>query len=429
MPFKVLVVGGAGGMGRWCVRLFRQMGLDVYISSRRDVAGLAKSLGAGVTAQEDAGGFDIVVLSVPIDAMETVASNVAPRMKQGALLMDLSSLKKAPVESMLRHAPPGVDVIGAHPLFGPDSDGRGRTVVLVPTERSNKWLQVIADLLEDAGYSVVKSTAESHDKDMAVVQALTHFMYVALGRTFENTHTDLGEIDSLKTPVYGITKEMAGRVLSQDPELYALIQSSEDAMAARHAFMDACRELSAKLDAGDMDGFKRDFTSAAQYYGDTEGARKRSERLIKKDIEDKLFVRGSVGLERAFTLNGRILYGVVRQAGQHDFSLETNEGTLTLKYEDVIPVRGEKLAALKSVMGPCISRDILVKLPIGADPSTLKWALNKIEGVRCVESETKDALDPDYIVYRFTISLHADRSEETLQRILRTIWGLGMEVK
>lgn len=242
MPFKVLIVGGAGGMGRWCARLFKSIGFDVSISSRRDASSVARSLGVRLSRPDEADAFDIIVLSVPIDAVEKVASELAPRMKPGSLLMDLSSLKKKPVESMLRHAPPGVEVIGAHPLFGPESDGRGRTMVLVPTERSERWLSIIRDLFKDAGFNVLEATAEQHDENMAVVQGLTHFMYVAMGRTLEKSRVDLDEASAFKTPVYGITKELLGRVLSQSPELYALIQSSRYAGELRRTYIEACED-------------------------------------------------------------------------------------------------------------------------------------------------------------------------------------------
>ncbi|WP_174591178.1 prephenate dehydrogenase/arogenate dehydrogenase family protein [Methanocella conradii] len=281
MPFKVLIIGGAGGMGRWCAGLFKNAGHDVYISSRRDASGVARSLGVGLASPQEAGDFDIVVLSVPIDALEEVASDAAPRMRPGSLLMDLSSLKVKPLEAMLRHAPPGVEVIGTHPLFGPQSDFSGRTIVLVPTKRSVRWLPIIRPLFEEAGLNVLEATAERHDMNMAVVQGLTHFMYVAMGRALEKSQVNMEEASLFKTPVYGITKEMLGRVLSQSPELYALIQSSEHAREMRRAFIEACIELNSELEEGMLEDFIRDFKSAATYYGDTEGARERSERIIR----------------------------------------------------------------------------------------------------------------------------------------------------
>jgi prephenate dehydrogenase len=429
MPFKVLVVGGAGGMGRWCARVLKHAGFEVFISSRKDATEVARSIGVSVSSPQVAEAFDMIVLSVPIDAIDEVASGVAPGMKPGSLLMDMSSLKMGPVESMMKYAPPGVDVIGAHPLFGPDSDGRGRTLVLVPTTKSERWLPIIRDVFKDEGFNVIESTADEHDRTMAVVQGLTHFMYIAMARTLERSDVDMAMTSAFRTPVYGITKELMGRVISQSPGLYALIQSSKYAGEMRRAYIDACLELASKLDSGDTHGFIEDIEDAARYYGDIAGAKKRSERIIQKDMEDKLSVMDAIGKERAFYVEGKAVYGIVKSAGVDEFTLETHDGPLTLMYEDVSPISGNALKALKDGKEPFINRDILVKMPIGADPAILKWVIQNMEGVRCVNSDTMDALGNDHILCHFFISVPADGSEEVLQRILKTIWGLGLEVR
>jgi prephenate dehydrogenase len=364
-----------------------------------------------------------------MDRLDDVASVVAPSMRPGSLLMDLSSLKKKPLEAMLRHAPPGVEVIGSHPLFGPAGDQRGRTIVLVPTERSELWLTVIRDVFREAGLEVLEATAEEHDGTMAVVQALTHFMYVALGRAMEKAHVDLGRASAFRTPVYGVTKEMLGRVLSQSPELYALIQSSEQAGPLRRAYVEACRELAAELDDGKIPEFIRDFESAARYYGDTAAARKRSECILRKDMELRLFAMDSIGLERGFTAGGRAVYAIVKSAGPDDLVLETAAGPLRLKYEDVSPINGGALEALKATAEPFISRDMRVKMPVGADPSVLRWVISKIEGVRSVGFELMDPPDSGQILCLFKVSVPADKSEEALHAVLKAIWGLGLEIK
>ena len=50
-------------------------------------------------------------------------------------------------------------------------------------------------------------------------------------------------LTAFQTPVFSVTKEMAGRVLSQSPELYALIQSGEDVAPVRAAFIETCFTL------------------------------------------------------------------------------------------------------------------------------------------------------------------------------------------
>jgi prephenate dehydrogenase len=364
-----------------------------------------------------------------MDAVERMAARLAPHLRPGSLLMDLSSLKKSPMAGMIRHAPPGVEVIGVHPLFGPDTDTlEGRNVVLVPSDRSGRWLPILAGLFEAAGARVVVATAEEHDAKMAIVQGLTHFMYIAWGATLERLGVSLEELRAYETPVYGVTREMAGRVLSQSPELYALIQAGEDVRPVRAAFIGACSDLSKTADCGDLAGFIAAYRSAAEHYGDTAGARARSERLLRL-VRETAQIRESPGSERAFALhNGRRVYGVIREVHSDDFTLETPSETLVIRYDDATPLGPEWLSRLKGDY-PIIGRDILVKLPIGADATVLRWVLSKIEGVTGVEAETYDALNPDYVVYRFMVDVSPERSDETLQRVLSTIWGLGLEVK
>ncbi|HEY3273843.1 MAG TPA: prephenate dehydrogenase/arogenate dehydrogenase family protein [Methanocella sp.] len=427
--YKALVAGGAGAMGRWCAGFLKQAGLDVSITSRGNASEAAAALGVKQVPLEEAGNFDIVVLSVPIDAVERMAARVAPRMRPGSLLMDLSSLKKGPMAAMLRHAPPGVEVIGAHPLFGPDTDSlEGRNLVLVPSDRSGRWLPVMSGLFETAGARVIVATAEEHDAKMAVVQGLTHFMYIAWGAALERLGTCPDELVAYQTPVYGVTREMAGRVLSQSPELYALIQAGEDVQPVRAAFISACSDLAKMADCGDLAGFTAAFRSAAGHYGDTAGARARSERLLRL-VRETALTRESPGSERAFLLHsGRRVYGVIRDVRSDDFTLETPSETLVIRYDEATPLGPEWLHRLKGGY-PIIGRDILVKLPIGADAAVLRWVLTKIEGVTGVETETYDALNPDYVVYRFMVDVSPGQSDETLQRVLSTIWGLGLEVK
>jgi prephenate dehydrogenase len=429
MPFKALVVGGTGAMGRWCASFLKRSGFEVAIASRGDASEVAASLDVRQASVDDATDFDVVVLSVPIDAIDASAARVGPLMKPGSLLTDLSSLKKGPMAAMLRHAPPEVEVLGTHPLFGPDTESvEGRNVVLVPSDRSSRWLPVVWELFEHAGARVTTASAEEHDAKMAVVQGLTHFIYVAWGQTLERLGIRPDDLNAFQTPVFSVTKEMAGRVLSQSPELYALIQSRGDVAPVRAAFIETCFTLAETADAGDVDGFAKAFQSAAAHYGDTAGAKARSERILRLAREMAL-VCDMPGSERAYVLrNGRQVYGIIKDVRRDDFTLETPSETLVIRHDEATPLGPEALGRLKGGY-PIIGRDILVKMPIGADAMVLRQVLCKIEGVTGVNVETYNALDPDYVIFRFTIDVNPERSEETLQRVLATIWGLGLEVK
>ena len=77
-------------------------------------------------------------MAVPISATADIIKRVGPLLTKDQLLMDLTSLKREPVKLMLANS--NAQVIGCHPLFGPQlKDVSGQNVVLCPA-RGKKWL-------------------------------------------------------------------------------------------------------------------------------------------------------------------------------------------------------------------------------------------------------------------------------------------------
>ena len=112
-----------------------------------------------------------------------------------------------------------------------------------------------------------------------------------------------------------------------------------------------------------------------------------------------------------------------------DFTLETPSETLVIRHDEATPLGPEALSRLKGGY-PIIGRDILVKMPIGADAMVLRQVLCKIEGVTGVETSRPTMRWTRITSYSASlVDVSPERSEETLQRVLATIWGLGLEVK
>ena len=132
---KILIIGGTGELGQWFTRFFQRLKNDVTVWGRSGKVEIAERLGASYAHDLDAAirRSDIVIISVPIDVTEDTIERIAPKMNHGSLLMDLTSIKKAPLCAMERFAPVGVEVIGTHPMFGPSIlDISGHTPPVVP---------------------------------------------------------------------------------------------------------------------------------------------------------------------------------------------------------------------------------------------------------------------------------------------------------
>jgi prephenate dehydrogenase len=89
------------------------------------------------------------------------------------------------------------------------------------------------------------------------------------------------------SPVYEIMIDFVGRILDQNPELYASIQKNPKAARVRQTFVGECMRLCEVADAGNQETFKSIMRDAANHFGKTHDALLRSDRLINGRIREK----------------------------------------------------------------------------------------------------------------------------------------------
>lgn len=211
------IIGGTGGMGRWCADLFREEGCEVYITGRHSALRL----------EDLASLCNVIVVSVPISVTAEVISQIGPLLSEEKLLMDLTSLKTEPVRLMLEHT--RAEVVGCHPLFGPMlTECKGQNIVLCPARGIN-WCAWLKTILERNDFTVLETSPEKHDKMMAVVQALNHLNTIALGMTLADEGTPIAEFNQYSTPIFRKKMEIVKKVFAERPELYAdIIAGNQD---------------------------------------------------------------------------------------------------------------------------------------------------------------------------------------------------------
>jgi prephenate dehydrogenase len=205
---NVGIIGGTKGMGRWFAGLLQKENCTVHICGRK----------TALEINDIARICNVVVVAVPISATADMIKQVGPLLAKDTLLMDLTSLKKEPVELMLANSP--AEVIGCHPLFGPAlTDASGQNIVLCPA-RGTKWLSWIKNICEKNKLVVLETAPDEHDKMMAIVQALNHLNTISLGMALVETGIPLIEINKFSTPIFRTKLEIIKKVFTENPELY-----------------------------------------------------------------------------------------------------------------------------------------------------------------------------------------------------------------
>jgi prephenate dehydrogenase len=273
---RIGIIGGTGQMGQWFKQFFEKNKCEVFVASRK----------TKLRPEQCAAKCDVVVISVSIEATIKVIKEIGPYVKEDGLLMDLTSIKKEPVEAMLKYSKAAV--IGAHPVFGPSVKSiKNQTVVLCPA-RPNKWLPWIKGVLEKNGALVRVTTAEKHDQMMSIIQGITHFSTISLAHTLKKLGINVEESLHYTSPIYKLRMDMVGRLLNQDPRLYADIEMCNPAnKKAMEEYIRSTRELIGIIKRKDRDEFIRFFKAGADFLGDfkkeaTEYSDYLIEQLVKK---------------------------------------------------------------------------------------------------------------------------------------------------
>jgi chorismate mutase/prephenate dehydrogenase len=275
VPRSVAVIGGAGQMGTLMARLFRELGHDVVIAD----------LATDVRPREAAASADVVVISVPIQITTEVIAELAPHVRPDALLMDVTSVKQAPMAAMLEHGK--ASVVGTHPMFGPGVHTlQGQRFVLC-RGRGDAWCAWLEQMLEARGLVVTHATPEEHDRAMALVQVLTHFQTQVLGWALARCGVPLEQSRRFTSPAYLMELYVAARHFAQDPELYGPIEMlNPDTALVTEAFQQAAEELRDILARRDQASFNAMFEQVRSFFGDfTDEATEQSSFLIDRLVE------------------------------------------------------------------------------------------------------------------------------------------------
>ncbi len=274
-PRTVAVIGGNGRMGSLLVRLFGDLGHRVMVAD----------VDTGLSAAEAAAGSDVVIVSVPIDATESVIRSVGPHVRPDGLLMDVTSIKTAPIAAMLEST--SASVVGTHPMFGPGVHTlQGQRVVLCRA-RGDAWADWVALMLGARGLTVTETTPEAHDRAMAVVQVLTHVQTQVFGLALARSGVPLTETLPFTSPAYLLELYVAARHFAQEPALYGPIEmNNPDTARVTAGLSDAASEVAEILASGDRARFEAMFHEVRDYFGPfTEEALTQSAFLIDRLVE------------------------------------------------------------------------------------------------------------------------------------------------
>ncbi|TNC16281.1 prephenate dehydrogenase [Methylobacterium terricola] len=195
----------------------------------------------------EAAACPVVILATPVSGLAEVVRAVAPHLREGALVLDVGSVKVRPAAIMRAGLPPGVDIVATHPLFGPQSarGGLPGLKIAVCPVRGDRARRVGAFLRRALGLSVILTTPEAHDREAAAVQGLTHLIAKVLV-AMEPLPT------RMTTRSFDLVMQAVGMVRHDAPEVYHAIERENPyAAEVRRRFFDLAAQMDGELGEGE----------------------------------------------------------------------------------------------------------------------------------------------------------------------------------
>jgi prephenate dehydrogenase len=211
---------------------------------------------------------DLVVFSMPVQAIAEAILRAAKCAKEGAVFTDTGSTK-AEICSLVKEKLQGMKpvYVPAHPIAGSEKNGptaasevlfKGKLTILCPFENTPPWaIDKVAGFWQAIGARIEKLSPEEHDKIFAFTSHLPHLIAYALAGLLEPRHAQFTAGGFRDTT----------RVAGSDPALWTEIFKANKGplLEALKGFQEGLGKIESSLKSNDFDALQTILTKAQQF--------------------------------------------------------------------------------------------------------------------------------------------------------------------
>ena len=193
---------------------------------------------------------DLVILSIPVGSMKTVASLISTSLKKGAVVTDTGSTKNSVINDVSPYIPKNVFFIPSHPLAGTEYSGpksgfsslfENRYWLIISNKQTDQTKR-LANFFVNLGSTVETVSAEYHDKIIAITSHLPHLIAYTIVGTASDLEADLKN-DVIKFSASGFRDFT--RIAASDPIMWrdVFLNNSEAVLEMLQRFNEDLSDL------------------------------------------------------------------------------------------------------------------------------------------------------------------------------------------
>ena len=413
VKMNIGIIGGSDGLGKTLVYYFRDE-FDVYISGRDHNKGRQVASELNVNYIESNAGLanisNMLIIAVPMQHTCDVIREVAPFMKAGSVMVDVTSVKEEPSKTMAEVLPESIEYIPTHPVFGPRTTRLDNQVIVLTADKKGKWYDKVYRYLESKNMRIIETSAEKHDFMMSIVQVLTHFSFISTASAIEKLKVDLNETEDFESPIYNLMIDMIARIVSQNPYLTYNIQSmNNNGPKIRNTFADAVLELRDVINAGDNEKFVEIAIDATRHMGDITDALGRSDKAIGALNYEYGILYESIGQEVGLKhiYSGKIHVGILEGLDGKTAILKDGNKVKKLRIANIRILLPEELHQWKIENSKTKTKSISCVFAKNVDVETIENTVLKIDNIidiRLTDAYNGPQIDDGHISLTFEVT-------------------------
>lgn len=211
-------------MGTWFSKYFSlRKGITLKIC---DIDASSIKSSANITVSEDiihcVDGADLVLVCVPISEVPRTIRECAIKMKPGAILAEISSIKYRSAKE-LKKVPNHVKPLCIHPMFGPAAPSLNlMKIILIPMRDETNELRILEELFEGSVVSIIHA-AKTHDRIMSIILGLTYFTNLVFANFISKQ--DYQSLRQFSGTTFRIQSLLCTSILLDEPDLIVALLS------------------------------------------------------------------------------------------------------------------------------------------------------------------------------------------------------------
>jgi prephenate dehydrogenase len=265
MVQRISIVGAGGKMGSWFLNYFlRKPATKVLVYDVKTLSKLPANVTQCVSVATCVKDADLVLVCVPLILAPYVVKQCALKMKSGAILAEISSIKTR-TYTILKQYSKKIFPLCIHPMFGPGASHiRDTRIILIPVKNQKRESKMVRTLMRGADI-IVLPNAHIHDKYMAIMLGLTYYANIILANLLSTE--DILYMEKIAGTFFRIQLLLIQGILSDDLGLIVSI-ISENTYSRKYIsdFLDEADRLRNIIDARKGNEFMRDLANVKSIF-------------------------------------------------------------------------------------------------------------------------------------------------------------------